>query len=119
MDLVDYSCPEHAFAITEIRRFCLCPSACRLTGRVKQDLIRLRLTKGKVLDCVVRHVDARLPIHCAVQTMYFEIPQLAYVIRPLTVDAVCLYFKVALPPLEAGEKPYMLIMSVHEHDSKT
>jgi hypothetical protein len=119
MDLVDYFCPEHAAAITEIRRFCLCPLACRPTGRVKQDLIRLRLTKGKVLDCAVRHIDARLPIHCALQTMYFEIPQLAYIIRPLVADAVSLYFKVALPQPEAGEKPYMLIMSAHEPDSKT
>jgi hypothetical protein len=119
MDLINFSCPEHAAAVTEIRRFCLCPSACRLTGRVKEDLIRLRLTKGRVLDCAVEHIDAGLPIHCALQTMYFKTPQLAYIIRPLAAGAVGLYFKVALPQLEAGEEPYMLIMSIHEPTSKT
>ena len=102
MDLVDCSSPEHAAAIAEIRRFCLCPSACRPTGRVKQDLIKLKLAKGDVLDQVVRHIDAGLPIYCAVQTMYFPTPRLAYVIKPLVLGTITLFFKVALP--QAGEK---------------
>jgi hypothetical protein len=117
MDSVNYSCPEHAPAIAEIRRFCSCPSACRTTGRVKQDLIRLKLTKGQVLDHVAQHIDAELPIYYLLLTMYFETPQPAYVIKRLLVGKTAIYFKVSLPQLEAEEKPYMLMMSAHEPDN--
>src|SRR6266849_7863466 len=113
MAVVDRSRPEHATAIAGIRGFCHCPSSCRVIGRVKQDLIRLRLTKGQVLDRALQHIDAGLPIHCVMQTMYFETPQPGYIINPLIVAGIAIYFKVSLPQTEAGEKPYMLLMSVH------
>jgi len=116
MDPVDPSCPEHRKAIAEIRRFCSCPSACRITGRVAQDLIRLKLTKGQVLDQAARHIDAGLPIHLLMLTEYFVTPRPAYVIKRLPIDEIAIYFKVSLP--EPGEKPEMLIMSVHEPDNR-
>jgi hypothetical protein len=114
MDIVDYAQPEHAQAIIAIKAFLKCPSNCRPTGRVKADLIRLKLTKGEVLDCALRHIEAGATIYCQPQTMYFEKPVLGYVIRPLIVKTMGLYFKVAVPPLEEGEDPYLQILAVHE-----
>jgi hypothetical protein len=114
MDIVDPRQPEHAKALTAIKAFLKCPRSCRLTGRVKQDLVRLKLSKGEVLDEALRHVEAGATIHCQLQTMFFETPCLGYIIRPLVVGTVVLYFKVVLPPLEEGEEPYLLILAAHE-----
>jgi len=117
MQIVDPREPEHAKALVQIKAFLQCPSSCRATGRVKQDLIRFKLSKGEVLDHALRHIDSGLPIYCQMQTMYFEKPCLGYVIQPLVVRAVALFFKVALPPLEEGEEPYLQILAAHEPQS--
>jgi hypothetical protein len=114
MDIVDPSLPEHTKALAEIRAFLCCPGSCRLTGRVKTDLIRLKLSKGKVLEQARRHIDSGAVIHCQMQVMYFDSPQLGYIIRPLMVGTLALYFKAALPPLEPEEKPYLLVLAAHE-----
>jgi hypothetical protein len=89
-----------------------------MTGRVKQDLIRLKLTKGQVLDQVALHIDAELPIFHLLLTAYFTTPQPSYVIKRLPVGKTFIYVKVSLPQLEADEKPYMLMMSAHEPDKR-
>jgi hypothetical protein len=114
MDIVDRHEPKHAKALAEIREFLRCPCRCRVTGRVKADLIRLRLSKGEVLDQAVCHIEAGSTIHCKVQTMYFKTERLGYIISPLMVRTQAVYFKVALPPLEKGEEPYLQILAVHE-----
>jgi hypothetical protein len=114
MEIVDTANPEHATALAKIRAFLQCPGSCRPTGRVKEDLIRLKLSKGEVLDGALRHIDAGSAIHCQMQTMYFDTPQLGYVIFPLIVGTVALYFKVVLPPLDEAEKPYLLVLAAHE-----
>lgn len=113
MDLLDLGKPDHAQALSEIRRFCTCAGNCRPTGRVKEDLIRLGLTKGSVLNSVVNHIDAGHPVYSVMLTMYFETPRVAYVIKPLMVGKLALYFKVALPVRSMGEKT-LLILSAHE-----
>jgi hypothetical protein len=114
MDIVDLNQPEHAKALAEIKKFLRCPSDCRPTGRVKSDLVRLKLSKGEVLDHAVRHMEAGLIIHCQTQTMFFKTERLGYIICPLVVEGKAIYFKVALPPLEEGEKPYLQILAAHE-----
>jgi len=114
MELVDPSQPDHAKALAEIKAFLRRPADCRPTGRVKTDLIRLKLSKGEVLDHALHHIEAGEAMHCQMQTMYFEKPTLGYVIRPLIVGNVALYFKIAIAPLKKGEKPYLQILSIHE-----
>jgi hypothetical protein len=114
MEIVDPALPDHAKALAEIKAFLKCPADCRPTGRVKADLIRLKLSKGEVLDQALRHIEAGQTIHCQMQMMYFETPRLGYVICPLVVGTVALYFKVALPPIEEGEKPYLQVLAIHE-----
>jgi hypothetical protein len=111
--MVNYSDPEHAPAIADILAFCRCPQECRVTGRAKQDLIKLRLDKGTLLSHAVAHLEAKLPLECQMQTMYFEQPQPAYVVSSLVVRGIALYFKVAIPPVEEDVRPYLLIMSAH------
>src|SRR5208283_4561117 len=74
----------------------------------------IEVNKGQVLDQAARHIDAGLPIHFLMLTEYFVTPRPAYFIKRLLIGEIVIYFMVSLP--QPGEKPEMLIMSVHEPD---
>lgn len=71
MDLVDRKSAEHAVVIGKILDLARFPHHCNVTGRVKGDLIRLRSSKGDILEAAVQHLkNAALPVYCELQTMY-------------------------------------------------
>ena len=120
MDLVDYCSERHGAALAKVVDLLSWPHHCRLTGRTKETLITLRLSKGALLDPVRIHIVSRLPVYCEQQTMYdidyAEKPTFGYVICPLYIGANKLYVKVILPAV-ARECDEHLIVSAHTPNS--
>lgn len=112
MDPVDYSCREHAEAITKILELLRWPHHCRLTGRTKDALIKLRLSNGQLFAAAAAHLTAQLPLYCEMQTMYDAEPTQGYVICPLLIRGERLYCKMFLPKV-SRECDECLVISAH------
>lgn len=115
MDPVDRKSPEHAAAIAKILDLARFPHHCNVTERVKTDLIRLKLSKGDVLEAAVQHLkNSVLPIYCELQTMYEKTPLMGYIFCPLLVMGLELYVKLILPPARSELDERLLMLAAHE-----
>ena len=115
MQQIDRKAKEHSAAISKILDLARYPHHCRPTGRVKEDLVRLRLSKGDILDEIIAHLkNAALPVFYQVQTMYEKAEEMGYVFCPLRVNGIDLYVKLVIPPAESELRECLLIRAVHE-----
>jgi hypothetical protein len=115
MDLVDRKSPEHAAVILKILDLARFPHHCNVTERVKIDLIRLKLSKGDVLEAAIQHLKgATLPIYCELQTMYEKTNIMGYIFCPLIVSELELYVKLILPPAKCELDERLLMLAAHE-----
>ena len=114
MDLVDRKSPGHA-PVRKILDLARYPHHCNVTERVKGDLIRLKLSKGDVLEAAIPHLkNPALPLYCELQTMYEEIDIMGYIFCPLVVKGLELYVKLILPPADCELNERLLMLASHE-----
>lgn len=109
----DEAAKNAIFKILDLARF---PHHCIVSERVKQDLIRLKLSKGDVLDEVIRHLkNVDLPLYSEIQTMDEPGEELVgYVFCPLRIAEKELYVKFVLPPAEKEIDEKLFLKACHE-----
>lgn len=114
MDRVDRKSSEHKAAIAKILDLARFPHHCNATERVKADLIRLKLSKGDVLEAAIQHLKGALPIYCELQTMYELTDIMGYIFCPLIVSELELFVKFILPPANCELEERLLMLAAHE-----
>jgi hypothetical protein len=108
LDVVDFSAVEHADPLARILALAQRPRCCSVTRRAMEDIVKLTLTKGAVLEAVNVHLTIRKPTFVQTQDCGLR----AYILLPCSVGCYELYVKLQL----ASEDDLMVIVSVHEPD---
>jgi hypothetical protein len=106
LDAVDFSAVEHADPLARILAIAQRPRCCSVTKRAMEDIVKLTLTKGAVLEAVTVHLTTRKPTYVQSQDCGFR----AYILLPCSVGCYELYVKLQL----ATDDDLMVIVSVHE-----
>ena len=110
MDAIDFSAAEHLAAIAKILDLARWPHHCVVTKRAMEDIVKLRLTKGAVLEAIRDHLGERKPTSVLTQ----ESGLIAYVLLPCLVCSHELYVKVQVPPCERERDEVLVIISAHK-----
>jgi len=106
---VDFSAAEHLAAVAKILDLSRRPHDCVATKRAMEDIVKLRLTTGAVLEAVQEHLERQRPTYVLMQKCGIE----AYVLLPCSVDVHELYVKVQIPPCAQKSAEVLVIISAH------
>jgi hypothetical protein len=106
---IDPEDSEHRDYLARVLYVLQYPHHCYPTTTAQRDMLRLRLSKGEVLDEIERHIRAREAIYLLVQTSGKK----AYVLGCKPKGEV-LYTKIQLDDAASRFDERMCLISVHE-----
>lgn len=115
MDPVNYQDKEHAELIAKAIDLLQWPHHCHSTGRAKEDLIKLKMSKGELLDSMRSHLREKLPLYMQLQTMSEIEPIIGYVFCPLLIIGrdLRIFCKFKIPTVEYEKDEKLFILSNH------
>lgn len=116
MDPVDYTEAKYAALVTKAIDLLQWPHHCRFTGRATEDLVKLKLSRGEVLDSMRVHLKAKLPLYSELQTMSELEPVMGYIFCPLVIQGkdLRIFCKFILPDVALERDEKIWVKSCHE-----